>query len=305
MPRPPRLDFHDARHHVMGRGARRAPIFRDDADCGLFLALLSELPERFEVRVHGFALMPNHFHLMLETPQGRLSRAMSWFLSSFSRELNRRHDWDGPVFRGRFRNRVVYRDEHWMHLLAYIHLNPVRARLAMKPEQAEWTSHAFYSGARRPPDWLTNAELLGMFGGTRGYLDYVRAVRAKRAEVPDDFDRVAFQKGRALTDETVARPGPSSPRLPTVKTALGEVLRASGGSSAEIREVRVGRRGNPLRVVAAYWLSRRSKATNVEVGRAIGMGPADVSKAIARVQRLRRAGGEITRLVDTLEELAE
>jgi hypothetical protein len=199
---------------------------------------------------------------------------------------------------------VVYRDEHWMHLLAYIHLNPVRARLAMKPEQSEWTSHAFYSGAQRQPEWLTTAELLGMFGGTRGYLDYVRAVRAKRAEIPDDFDRVSFQKGRALTDETVAGPRLPSPRPPTLKAALGEVLRASGGSTAEIRESRVGRRGNSLRVVAAYWLSRRSKATNVEVGRAIGMGPVDVSKAISRVQRLRRAGGEITRLVDTLEEIA-
>jgi len=65
MPRPPRLDFCDARHHVMGRGARRAPIFKVESDCGLFVALLSELPERFDIRVHGFALMPNHYHLMV------------------------------------------------------------------------------------------------------------------------------------------------------------------------------------------------------------------------------------------------
>jgi REP element-mobilizing transposase RayT len=287
----------------MGRGARRAPIFKVDADCGLFVALLSELPERFDIRVHGFALMPNHYHLMLETPGGRLSRAMSWLLSSFSRELNRHHGWDGPVFRGRFRNRVVYRDEHWMHLLAYVHLNPVRAHLAMKPEQAEWTSHPFYSGADRPPEWLSTLELSEMFGGTKGYLEYVRAVRSKRAEVPDDFDRVAFQKGRALTDEAVSAPKTLRPKPPKLKMALAEVLRVSGGSIAEICEIRVGRGGNPLRVVAAYWLSRRSKSTNVEVGRAIGMGSADVSKAICRVQRLRRSGGEITRLVDALEEI--
>jgi REP element-mobilizing transposase RayT len=292
----------------MGRGARRAPIFRVDEDCGLFVSLLSELKERYDIRVHGFALMPNHYHLMLETPGGRLSRAMSWLLSSFSRDLNRRHDWDGPVFRGRFHNRVVYRDEHWMHLLAYIHLNPVRARLAMKPEQAEWTSHAFYSGAEPTPEWLDSAELLGMFGGTRAYLDYVREVRAKRAEIPDDFDRVAFRGGRRTSDEpvmtkkiasvAVRRAASAKPR-----EALAEVLRVSGTTPADVRTPRVGRGGNPLRVVAAFWLSRRSKVTNAEVGRLIDMWPADVSNAIARVKRLRRAGGEITRLLDALEEI--
>jgi hypothetical protein len=74
-----------------------------------------------------------------------------------------------------------------------------------------------------------------------------------------------------------------------------------GRGAAEVKETRVGWIGNPLRVVAAFWISRRSKATNVEVGQLIGMGPADVSKAISRVRRLRRAGGEITRLVDALE----
>ena len=290
----------------MGRGARRAPIFRADEDCGLFVSLLSELKDRFDIRVHGFALMPNHYHLMLETPGGRLSRAMSWLLSSFCRDLNRRHDWDGPVFRGRFHNRVVTRDEHWMHLLAYIHLNPVRARLAMKPEQAEWTSHAFYAGSERTPDWFDGAELLGMFGGARAYLDYVRDVRAKRAEIPDDFDRVAFRGGRVTSDETVTarKAAPTaSKRTPAVtpKAALAEVLRASFAKAAEVRRTRVGRAGNPLRVVAAFWIARRSKATNVEVGKLIDMGSADVSKAIARAQRLRHAGGEITRLLDALE----
>jgi len=293
----------------MGRGARRAPIFRVDEDCGLFVSLLSELKARYDIRVHGFALMPNHYHLMLETPGGRLSRAMSWLLSSFSRDLSRRHDWDGPVFRGRFHNRVVTRDEHWMHLLAYIHLNPVRARLAMKPEQAEWTSHAFYTGIEPAPDWFDSEELLGMFGGAGGYIDYIRDVRAKRAEIPDDFDRVAFRVGRVTSDETVVAPKKTSnaaKRTPVVtpKEALAEVLRVSGAKVSEVRASRVGRGGNPLRVVAAFWISRRSKATNVEAGKLIDMGPADVSKAKSRVQRLRRAGGEITRLLDALEVVA-
>ncbi|HUT78334.1 MAG TPA: transposase, partial [Polyangia bacterium] len=111
----------------MSRGARRAPIFRDDIHCGLFLDLLSGLPERFGVDVHGYALMPNHFHLMLESGRGRISNAMAWLLSRYTVQVNRLHRWDGPLLRGRFHNRMVWHEQHWLHLLAYLHLNPVRA----------------------------------------------------------------------------------------------------------------------------------------------------------------------------------
>src|SRR5688572_1964032 len=107
MPRTPRIDFPGVRHHVMNRGARRAPIFVNDLTCGAFLDVLGELPERFGVVVHAYALMPNHFHLLLETPRGNLSRAMKHLEGVYSQRLNATYEWDGPLFRGRFRNEVV------------------------------------------------------------------------------------------------------------------------------------------------------------------------------------------------------
>ena len=129
MSRPPRLDYPGARHHVMNRGARREAIFLDQQTCVRFLALLGTLPGRFGVRVHGYALMPNHFHLMLESTRGNLSRAMQYLSGEFVRRANARRSWDGPIFKGRFRNRVVETDAYWRDLLCYLHLNPIRAHL--------------------------------------------------------------------------------------------------------------------------------------------------------------------------------
>lgn len=154
MGRRKRIDFPGAHHHVMSRGARRQPVFLNEAHYALFLALLSELPERFSVAIHGFALMPNHFHLMIVSLFGFLSKAMAYLLSRYTMEVNKKHAWDGPLFRGRFHSLPVEREEHWMHLLPYLHYNPVRAGLVDKPNQWPWTSHRFYSGQLDPPPWL-------------------------------------------------------------------------------------------------------------------------------------------------------
>ena len=84
----------------MNRGARSEPVFLDDGARALFIQVLSELPARFGVAIHGYALMPNHYHLMLESVRGDLPRAMRHLGGEFTRCLNRRHRWDGPLFRG-------------------------------------------------------------------------------------------------------------------------------------------------------------------------------------------------------------
>jgi len=113
MPRPLRIDFPGARQHVMNRGLRRGPVFVDDGCCGEFTGLLEEAVDRFGILVHAFALMPTHYHLLVESVHGNLSLALAFVSSTFSRNLNNRFHWDGSVFRGRFHNRVVSDPKHW------------------------------------------------------------------------------------------------------------------------------------------------------------------------------------------------
>ena len=183
----PRLDFAGARHHVMNRGARRERIFLDDESRARFLDVLSEFPARFGVRVHGFALMPNHYHLMLELVTGDLPRAMRHLGGSYSQRLNRLHSWDGPLFRGRYHNRLVGTEAYWRHLLVYLHLNPERAGFA-EADAIHWTSHGACLGLTPPPVWLETNELQGVFGSRVAYLAYYNRIRGGQEEPPDDFD---------------------------------------------------------------------------------------------------------------------
>jgi putative transposase len=285
----------------MARGARMAPVFRADAHCELFLALLSELPARFDMRVHGYALMPNHFHLMLESGRGCLSRAMSYLLSRYTVQVNKLHEWDGPLFRGRFHNRLVHRDEHWLHLLAYLHLNPVRARLAMKPAQATWTSHRFYAGLETPPSWLSIAELSEMYEAVGGYEHYLAEERANRGDRPDGFDVVVFEAGRSMSDET-ERPAKMPAKEVLVRPAalLSALCRHARVKRVSLRGTQYGRVGNPARIAAAHLLVYRAGLKHREVGALLDMREVDVTKALTKVRAESGTDSALDRLVRAL-----
>ena len=120
----------------MNRGARREPAFTDADHCIVFLDLLGEVVRRFELEVHAYALMPNHFHLLVRSVRGNLSRCMQQLLGRYTQALNLKHGWAGPVFRGRFKNQVVSESEHLQIVVPYIHLNPVQAGLVPAPHMA-------------------------------------------------------------------------------------------------------------------------------------------------------------------------
>lgn len=275
----------------MSRGARKQPIFVADEDVGMFLDLLAELPERFGTRIHGHALMPNHVHLLIES-SGRLSVAMRHLFGGYSRRLNERYVWDGPVWKGRFRSRVVTDDRYWRHVLAYLHLNPVRAGLVATPAASATTSHCAYAGLAAPPDWLTTADLLASFGGRRALVDYVEDVRLKREAGPPDWDNEALWplEGRATA-------APSGIGLPTAFARLEERL---GVSMADLRTAQPGPPGNRARWVAAWWLVREAALSNREVAAALNASPAAVSRWVRRVLTESATPGAVADLRERL-----
>jgi putative transposase len=166
MARSIRIEYPGAFYHVMARGNRRELIFLDDDDRRFFLRTLSEACERTGWRVHAWVLMGNHYHLFLETPEPNLSAGMKWLQNTFTRRFNIRHRKWGRVFGDRYKAVLVEgrSGTHFLTLMDYIHLNPVRARL-IRPEKEQsvldfpWSSvaggYALAPGRRAP--WL-NAE---------------------------------------------------------------------------------------------------------------------------------------------------
>ena len=126
MARPIRVEFEGAVYHITARGNERRRIFRDDADHEMFLATVGQCVEQHGLRLHGYCLMPNHYHLLLETPRGNLSRAIGWLQTAYTIRFNVRHQRSGHLFQGRFKAHLVEADAYAMTLLRYVHLNPVR-----------------------------------------------------------------------------------------------------------------------------------------------------------------------------------
>ena len=170
MARKLRVEYPGAIYHVMNRGDRREPIFKGDQDRERFVATLGEACAKTSWRVHAFCLMPNHFHLVVETPLANLVAGMKWFLGTYTSRFNRRHKLLGHLFSGRYKSLVVDSsgNGYLKTVCDYVHLNPVRARLLTTKEALHtyrWSSYPLYLQApSRRPAWLRVDRLLGEWG---------------------------------------------------------------------------------------------------------------------------------------------
>ncbi|MBX3475896.1 MAG: transposase [Planctomycetes bacterium] len=180
MARPLRLQFAGALYHVTSRGDGRGDIFFCDADRHAWLGVLAQTCERFNWRVHAWCQMTNHYHVLLETPEGNLSEGMRHLNGVYTQHVNRRHHRVGHVFQGRFKAVLVEREAHLLELARYVVLNPVRAGMVNNAAEWAWSSHHAMLGLTVPPAWLEVDALLRAFARTRAravaaYVDFVRA----------------------------------------------------------------------------------------------------------------------------------
>jgi putative transposase len=141
MPRTARAAAGNWCYHVLNRGNGRAEVFHKDDDYAAFLALLPVACERLPMRILGWCLMPNHFHLVLWTHEdGDLGRWMQWLLTSHVRRYHRHYGGSGHVWQGRFKAFPIQQDDHLLTVLRYVERNPLRANLAKRAEAWRWSS---------------------------------------------------------------------------------------------------------------------------------------------------------------------
>jgi REP element-mobilizing transposase RayT len=174
MARPLRIEFPGALYHVTSRGNARAPIFLGDADRTSFLETLGEVVERHGWLCYAYCLMPNHYHLLLETPAANLSQGMRQLNGLYTQRFNRRHDGVGHVFQGRFKGILVERETHFCGLARYIVLNPVRAGILADAEQYRWSSLRAALGFDPAPSWLRLDAVPAAFGSRNRYREFIR-----------------------------------------------------------------------------------------------------------------------------------
>ncbi len=163
MGRGRRICYPGAFFHCLNRGNRREKIFQDDEDYHQMLECLGGACERYRVLIHGFCLMPNHFHILLQQEARPVSSAMRSLETRYATYFNRKYRQTGHVFQGRFRGLLCDKQTYLLSLIRYIHLNPVRAELVQKPQEWPWSSLSAYLGLSACA-WLYKKEVMAMFG---------------------------------------------------------------------------------------------------------------------------------------------
>ena len=169
MPRQPRLDAPGALHHVMGRGIDGVKIFSNRKDREDFLERLADLCGADALSIYAWALMSNHFHLLVRTGNQLLSNSMRKLLTGYVVNYNRRHKRYGYLFQNRYKSIICEDDPYLLELTRYIHLNPLRVRIVKDLEELkayQWSGHSVIMGAAKR-EWQDRDTVLAYFGKRR------------------------------------------------------------------------------------------------------------------------------------------
>lgn len=180
MARPIRLEFAGATYHVTSRGEGGEDVFRDDADRQQFLDVLSEVVTRFGWICHAYCLMNNHYHVLIETPEGNLARGMRQLNGVYTQRFNVRHGCSGNLFQGRYKAILIERDKHLLELARHVVLNPLRLKAVRSLSRYPWSSYPATAGEKAVPSWLHPQWIHEQFGRSskvaqRRYAEYVAA----------------------------------------------------------------------------------------------------------------------------------
>jgi REP element-mobilizing transposase RayT len=242
MARKLRVEYEGAIYHVINRGDRREPIFRDDKDRLLFLETLGQACQKTDWQVHAWCLMLNHFHLVIETPKANLVSGMKWFLGTYTGRFNRRHKLFGHLFSGRYKALIVdgSGSGYLRTVCDYVHLNPVRAKLLKQGQKLRayrWSSYGEY--LKRPGQrvkWLRVGRLLGERAIPKdtqaGRKEFERQMELKRWEDnPEEWKRV--RRGWCLGGEAFRKELLAQMAEKAGESHHGEELRESSQEKAQ------------------------------------------------------------------------
>lgn len=318
---PMRIEFPGAWYHVINRGAGRRKIFLSHQDRKAFLDLLGEVSQTFHLEVHAFSLIDNHYHLLIHTPQAGLSRAMRHLNGVYVLGFNRRHKTDGPLFRGRYKAKLVNSEEYLLELVRYIHLNPVMAHITQKAHQHRWTSHRLYLKEDPSISWLETGEVLSRFGqrlnkARRSLDEFVHAGVPKQVEKELTRNRLilgnhGFKEWvyrNFVDDKRDKEEIPKRDRKPkwvkSTKEVLEHVAYAYNLHVTDIRCPKAAKKRNDARSMAIY-LSRKltgipqkelARWMNIENTFTIAKSQQRFKERIQKDKRLKQLTNQVERL---------
>ncbi len=308
MPRQARLDAPGTLHHVMARGIEGTNIFRADKDRDDFLNRLATQCEAEALKVYAWALIPNHFHVLVLTGKRPLSASMREILTGYVVRFNRGHQRQGHLFQNRYKSTVCEEDRYLLELTRYIHLNPIRAGIVKSMKELErypWSGHSAITGTVKR-EWQDTGEILRYFGkgkeSVRRYAAFVEEGISRRKcedlvgggllRSVGGWSEVVSMRRRGMgmaSDERILGSGGFVERViaeterqeretlrlrgkvPELSAILGEVARREGLNEEELKGVRRRREVSAALRVFCRQAVKKYGHTGASVARFLGV----------------------------------
>jgi REP element-mobilizing transposase RayT len=308
----------------MNRGRRGEDIFSDDQDYAMFTELLVETSKMWNVRVAAYCLMPNHYHMLVQTPDANISRSMRHLNGVYTQRYNGRNKCDGQLFRGRYKSILIDTDSYLLQAVRYIHRNPLKASLAENLDEYKWCSHKGYLSIAKKWDWLHKDYILSLLSKNRKeWLRYYRKwvsvededeVSQKISGVkwpvcigPQAFiDRIKEKYGTKKMNKEIPA---SRELLPDAKRISDVVCRFYGVGNDEITKKCRGRK-NEARNAAIYLVRKLRLDTYKQIGdhygtendRTVRSVCVRMSKALREDKDLAEKMKRLTKMIETSQE---
>jgi REP element-mobilizing transposase RayT len=284
----------------MNRGRRGERIFSKSSDYESFIEILKEAVTLWDVRISAYCLMTNHYHLLIQTPQGNISRCMRHINGVYTQRYNRSRKFDGQLFRGRYKSILVDQDNYLLELVRYIHRNPLRAGMVDNFSDYAWSSHHGYVSRAKKWDWIHRDFVLSMLSANKrkdkqAYLNFM--AKDDSEEILELFEKkklpliLGSENFISWAQETFSNKKnhhqiPESSELaPALRVIMKAVCKYYNIEEEEILQARRGTLNEPRNV--AIYLCRMLRRDNLlMVGESFNM--AGYSSASSTIERVRK-----------------
>jgi len=330
MPRKARIDTAGALHHIMVRGIEGCNIFRNDDDRDNFIERLGKILFESDTSCYAWALIPNHFHLLLQTGSVPISTVMRRLLTGYAIYYNKKHRRRGHLFQNRFKSILCQRDSYFLELVRYIHLNPLRAKIVDSLEELDrykYSGHSVVLGRNKKAEWQNTEEVTGMFGdylssARRSYRSFikkgiaegkrqdlsgggllrsaggwegVKALREEKVYQKNDErilgDSNFVEQVMSSAEEAMERKYKLSAEGVNLDSLTNRVSKIFGVKEKEIWSPGKFRRIVEARSVLCYWAVRELGVSMTMLSREIGISVAAISGSVIRGQKITEVKG--------------
>ncbi len=315
MARPLRMEYEGAVYHVTARGNERKKIYSCKRDYEKFIEYLANARNKYKIMIHCYVLMSNHYHLIIETPEANLSRAMHYINGSYTTYFNKKTKRSGHLFQGRYKSFMVDKNNYLLELSRYVHLNPVRAGIVERPESYQYSSYKMYT-SNTQNELITDHLVLGLVEYKNGnakenYRKFVESAVGIDLDNPakDVYGgmilgstRFIKETLRTIKEENSKRDEVSRRKELRAAFSIRDVLEAVSDHYMNMQK-KEGIKLSEPRDVAIYLMKERTGATNNEIGEMVGgLSYSSVSKIYQKTKVKVKGNRKMKRKASQIEK---